>query len=57
MPIPKPYDVIASQLESILAELDRLQLPVVAVHIDLALRRLEEVSLAACDEPSNGTGK
>jgi hypothetical protein len=37
------YHALVSQLESLLAELDRHELPMVAVHVDLALRRLEEV--------------
>jgi hypothetical protein len=32
-----------TRLESLLVDLDRLDLPFIAVHIDLAARRLEEV--------------
>lgn len=43
MPMKEHLCVLVTQLESLLAELDRLELPTVAVHIDLALRRLEDV--------------
>jgi adenylosuccinate lyase len=43
---------LVSQMEALLTELDRLQLPLVAVHVDFALRRLEEViaGIASNDE-------
>jgi hypothetical protein len=34
-------------MEALLAELDRLQLPLVALHVDFALRKLEEVIAGA----------
>lgn len=37
------YRALVPRMEDLLAELDRLQLPLIAVHVDLALRRLEEV--------------
>jgi hypothetical protein len=37
------YNALVPRMEALLAELDRLQLPLVAVHVDFALRRLEEV--------------
>ena len=37
------YRALVPQLEKLLAELDRLNLGSVAVHIDLGLRRLEEL--------------
>lgn len=43
MVLNEDYNKLVPQMENLLAELDRLQLPMVAVHIDLALRRLEEV--------------
>lgn len=43
MPIKDDLYVLVTQLEGLLAELDRLELPSVAVHIDLALRRLEDI--------------
>jgi hypothetical protein len=46
------YNALVTQMEALLTELDRLQLPLIAVHVDLALRRLEEVSagIASNDE-------
>jgi hypothetical protein len=35
---------LVSRFEMLLADLDRLNLPVVAVHVDLALRLLEEAT-------------
>lgn len=37
------YSKLVPQFENLLAELDRLNLPMIAVHLDLALRRLEDV--------------
>jgi hypothetical protein len=37
------YRAVVAQMEEVLAELDRLQLGTVAVHVDLALRTLEDV--------------
>ena len=42
------YHALVPRMEGLLAELDRLQLPLIAVHVDLALRRLEE-TLAGSD--------
>jgi hypothetical protein len=36
------HNDIANRLESVLADLDRLGLHNIAVHVDLALRRFEE---------------
>lgn len=35
---------LLSRFESLLSDLDRLNFPTVAVHVDFALRRLEEVT-------------
>jgi len=43
MVLNEDYSKLVPQFENLLAELDRLQLPMVAVHLDLALRRLEEI--------------
>ena len=37
------YRAMVAQMEQLLSELDRLQLGTVAVHVDLALRTLEDV--------------
>ncbi len=37
------YRAMVVQMEQLLSELDRLQLGTVAVHVDLALRTLEDV--------------
>ena len=42
MKLHDDYSALVPRMEELLAELDRLQLPLVAVHVDLALRRLEE---------------
>jgi hypothetical protein len=46
------YNALVLRIEALLTELDRLQLPLVAAHVDLALRRLEEViaGIASNDE-------
>lgn len=41
MDINEEYSDLRTRFESLLSDLDRLQLPFVAVHVDLALRRLE----------------
>lgn len=41
MDINEEYSDLRARFESLLSDLDRLQLPFVAVHVDLALRRLE----------------
>jgi hypothetical protein len=41
MDINEEYSDLRVRFESLLSDLDRLQLPFVAVHVDLALRRLE----------------
>lgn len=35
---------LVSKFESLLSDLDRLNFPMVAVHVDFALRRLEEAT-------------
>jgi hypothetical protein len=42
MVVDQEFQELKIRLEALLADLDRLQLPIVAVHVDLALRRLEE---------------
>ncbi len=41
MNINEEYNDLVMRLESLLGDLDRLELPFVAVYVDLALRRLE----------------
>jgi hypothetical protein len=45
------YRALVPRLKEILSELDRLQLSLVAVHVDLAICRLEEVIAGA--SPNN----
>jgi hypothetical protein len=47
MPSSEHLNELEKQLAGVLAELDQLQLPTVAVHVDLALRRLEDVIAAS----------
>lgn len=42
MKLHDDYNALVPRMDELLAELDRLQLPLVAAHVDLALRRLEE---------------
>ena len=37
------YRAVASRIQTLLDELDRLHLSTVAVHVDLALSRLEDI--------------
>lgn len=46
---------LTNRFENLLADLDRLNLPTVAVHIDLALRRLEETTDLPAPAPSGSS--
>jgi Tfp pilus assembly ATPase PilU len=43
MVLNEDYGALIRRMEELLAELDRLQLPYIAVHVDLAMRNLEEL--------------
>lgn len=43
MVLSEEYYRLIPQMENLIADLDRLQLPIVAVYVDLALRPLEEI--------------
>lgn len=43
MIVIEEYQTLAPKMELLLSELDRLRLETVAVHVDLALRRLEDI--------------
>jgi hypothetical protein len=43
MVLHKDYGALIPRMEELLAELDRLQLPMIAVHVDLALSNLKEL--------------
>jgi hypothetical protein len=49
MTIDDKYESIANRLEGVICDLDKLGLQNIAVHVDLALRRFEE--LLANNEP------
>lgn len=55
MPSLEHLNELEKKLAAVLAELDQLQLPTVAVHVDLALRRLEDVIVASAPAFSLGT--
>lgn len=55
MPSSEDLNKLERQLAGVLTELDQLQLPTVAVHVDLALRRLEDVIAASATAFSSGT--
>lgn len=57
MPSLEHLNELEKQLAGVLAELDQLQLPTVAVHVDLALRRLEDVIAASASAFSSGTSQ
>jgi hypothetical protein len=42
MVVVEQYEELKRRLEELLADVDRLGLPYVGVHLDMALRRLEE---------------
>ena len=44
---------LLSRFESLLSDLDRLNYPTVAVHVDLALRRLEQVTCLSASSLSD----
>ncbi len=46
MEMQEEYEDLRARFEILLSDLDRLQLPFVAVHVDLALRRLEDYLLS-----------
>jgi hypothetical protein len=43
MVLHEDYGALVPRMEELLAELDRLQLPLIAVHVDLALANLKEL--------------
>lgn len=43
------YGSLISRMEELLVELDRLQLPMIAVHVDLALSQLKQFTLGSAD--------
>jgi hypothetical protein len=43
MVLHEDYEALVPRMESLLEELDRLELSIVAVHVDFALQRLQEV--------------
>lgn len=47
MILHEDYGALVQRMREILSELDRLQLPMVAVHVDLALDRLEKIIAGA----------
>jgi hypothetical protein len=47
MVLHEDYGALIPRMEELLAELDRLQLPLIAVHVDLALSNLKEL-VAGC---------
>lgn len=49
------YRAVASRMQTLLDELDRLQLATVAVYVDLALHRLEDI-IAAQDWSASDLG-
>jgi hypothetical protein len=44
MALLKEYRSLISRMEKLLTDLDRLELPSVAVHVDHAARRLEKIA-------------
>lgn len=55
MPSSEHLNEPEKQLAGVLAEFDQLQLPTAAVHVDLALPRLEDVIASSATAFSPGT--
>lgn len=43
MVLHEDYGALVPRMEELLTELDRLQLPMIAVHVDMGLARLKEL--------------
>lgn len=54
MVLHEDYGSLISRMEELLVELDGLQLPMIAVHVDLALSQLKQITMGS-DAANNPT--
>lgn len=50
------YRAVARRMQVLLEELDRLQLAIVAVHVDLALNRLDDIIASEAEATQDSAG-